>query len=206
MAPERFPNVAAYLAPLPDGMASYPDCCVKASVYRDALTSLSLSSEDLTGLPREIRDLIERPPLVSAWVPEVHSCVILIALLDRHFERGPAGLEAYAHWTYERNRRLLTRPLYRALFLLLSPERLLRSVGSRWGAFRKGTSLELVAQGTGWAELVVRHPPHVFNETTLYGLRGAFRAAAEAAGARNVETEAQQLKEREARYLVTWER
>lgn len=205
MNADRFPSVASYLAKLPAGICSYPECSVKASVYRDALESRPLSRVDLLLLPPEVVELVERPPPVTVWVPEVVSTVILVAILDRHFPTGRPGLEAFRDWTYDRNRRLLTRPLYRALFLLLNPERLLRNVGKRWDAFRRGTRLELLANGPGWAELVVRHPPNLFNESTLYGLSGAFRAAAEASGGRNVETEARQTKEREARYVISWQ-
>jgi uncharacterized protein (TIGR02265 family) len=202
---ERFPSVASYVAKLPAGIGSYPECSVKASVYRDALESRPLSQVDLLLLPPQVVELVERPPPVTMWVQETFSNAILIAILDRHFPKGRAGLEAFGEWTYERNRRLLTRPAYRALFLLLNPERLLRNVGSRWEAFRRGTRLELLASGPGWAELVVRHPPHLYSDATLYGLRGAFKAAAEASGGRNVETEARQTKEREARYVVSWQ-
>ncbi len=177
---------------------------VKASVFRDALESRPLSPQDVALLPPAAAELVAHPPPVSLWIPEVHSCVVLIAILDRHFPPGPAGLEEYAEWTYERNRRLLTRPLYRALFLLISPERLLRGVGRRWGAFRRGTTLDIVGQGPGWAELRVRHPTNLFNESTRYGLRGAFRAATEASGGRDVRAQATQVTEREARYTLRW--
>lgn len=203
---ERFPTVASYLERLPRGVASYPECSVKASVFRDALESRALSAEDLSGLPHEVAELVERPPPVVTWIPDVQCLVILTAIRDRHFPSGQAGLEAYSNWMYERNRRLLTRPLYRALFLLVSPERLLRGVDRRWGAFRRGTSLSLVAQGTGWAELLARHPPHLFNESTHYGICGAFRAATEASGGRQVHTETREVKAHEARYVLTWQK
>jgi len=172
-----------YLASLPRGVESYPEAQVKASVYRDGLDSFDLARE-VEGLPEPVAELILDPLPVTAWVPEVHSLSVLLALRDRLFEPGPEGLDRYEHWVFERNLRLLRRPLYRALFLLISPERLLSGVERRWSAFRRGTSARVVASGPGFAEIVISHPPKLYDQTVHRGLAGALRAAAAAAGAR----------------------
>lgn len=133
---ERLPSVDRYLERLPRGLSSHPECQVKASVYRDALASHGLESV-ISELPRELRELVLEPPPVSSWVPEVYANSIMMAIRDVHFEPGTVGVTAYSEWTRQRNLLLLTRPLYRALFLLLSPERLLKGLQRRWGAFRR---------------------------------------------------------------------
>ncbi|MCZ7677693.1 MAG: hypothetical protein M5U28_02505 [Sandaracinaceae bacterium] len=158
MDPERFPSAAAYLARLPEGLASHPQCVVKASVLRDVADARPLGPDDLAALPGPVAQLVREPPPVSSWVPEVHALVAMIAIRDRHFAPGEIGLSAYEEWTYERNKKLLARPLYRALFLLLSPERLLRNVGNRWAMFRRGSRLELVERSASSATVRLSFP------------------------------------------------
>ncbi len=199
---DRFPTAAAYVARLPDGLASHPECVVKASVLRDVVDARPLDRDDLDALPPEVAPLISEPPPVSAWVPEVHALVAMIAVRDRHFAPGEVGLAAYEAWTYERNRKLLARPLYRALFLVLTPERLLARVETRWAMFRRGSTLELVGSAPGRAELRMSYPSHLVEHTTARGLRGALRAATELAGGRDVAVEIVSIEEREAHFVA----
>ena len=100
---EPFPSVRAYLERLPFGIDSHPECEVKASVLRDALASRALDS-DLDALPAPVRELVRSLPPVSAWIREVHALVAMLAIRDRYFAPGPAGLEEYEVWTRQRNR------------------------------------------------------------------------------------------------------
>jgi uncharacterized protein (TIGR02265 family) len=165
-------------------------------VYRDALGSRSLASV-LSELPEPVRELVENPPPVSTWVREVHANVVMISLRDVHFASGAAGLADYMEWTRQRNVLLLTRPLYRALFLLLSPERLLRGLERRWSAFRRGTQVHATRSEPGFVELSVRYPSHLYEATALV-------AALEASGAQGVSVELLEFGEREARYRGSW--
>ena len=111
------PNVTRYLEHLPQGIDSHAHCMVKASVYRDALESRGLQAV-LSDLPSDVQELVEHPPPVSAWVREVHTNTIMIAIRDAHFDVGATGLREYGEWTRKRNRALLTRQTRRvgALF------------------------------------------------------------------------------------------
>lgn len=202
--PRSFPTTARYLERLPAGLRSHPQCLVKASVLRDVLDARPLSLEDMSALPEEVHDLAKAPPPVSAWVSEVHSIVLMLAIRDRHFAAGEAGHEAYEQWTYERNRRLLARPLYRAVFLLLSPERLLRGAERRWGVFRRGSTLELVSREEGVARMRTVYPSFLAEETVAHGLRGALRAATELAGGRDASVDLVSVGERETLFDVRW--
>ncbi len=188
---------------MPLGIDSHPHCKVKASVYRNALDSRGLD-DVLTVLPDEARELVEHPPPVSAWVPEVPAMVVMIAIRDVHFEAGDAGIKAYAEWTRERNLKLLTRPLYRALFLVLSPQRLLQGVQRRWRVFRQGTEIETTQSGPNSAAVRVRFPAHLYDKVALSGMRAAMLAALEAAGARKLKLEIVSIGDREARYEASW--
>ncbi len=196
-------GIDAYFQRLPLGIESYPDCRVKASVVRDAIASRPL--DDVSGdLPPELESLVAEPPPVTAWVPEVHAVALMIAIRERHFGPGALGLEDLEQWTLERNRRLLTRPLYRPLFILLSPERLLKGLERRWSAFRRGTRLRVREAHGGGAELALQHPAHLYDEVTLRAMAGAFRAAGIAAGARHARAEIIDQNPREVRWNITW--
>jgi hypothetical protein len=200
---EPFPSVSAYLERLPFGIDSHPECEVKASVLRDALASRALDS-DLDALPAPVRELVRSLPPVSAWVREVHVLVVILAIRDRYFAPGPAGLEEYERWTRQRNRALLTRPLYRALFLVVSPERLIEGMQRRWSHFRRGTRIELVERAPRSVVVRVRFPAELYEETMLHGLRGALHAALEAAGARETAIDFERKTPREAWYRLHW--
>lgn len=200
----RFPNTARYLERLPAGLGSHPQCVVKASVLHNVLDARPLHAEDLAALPAPVLALANEPPPVSAWISEVHAIVLMLAIRDRHFAPGAPGLEAYEQWTYERNRRLLARPLYRAVFLLLSPDRLLRGVERRWSVFRRGSTLELLSRGEGTARLRTIYPSFLAEETVACGLRGALRAAVELAGGRNASVEVISVEETETLFDVHW--
>lgn len=197
------PNVTRYLEQLPQGIDSHAHCMVKASVYRDALESRGLQAV-LSDLPSDVQELVEHPPPVSAWVREVHTNTIMIAIRDAHFDVGAAGLREYGEWTRKRNSALLTRPLYRALFLVLSPQRLLRGAERRWGAFRRGTSLVVTNATLHAAALEVQFPQSLYEETALAGMRAAMTAALEAAGARDIEMQLASAGDRHARYDARW--
>ena len=199
----NLPSVQSYLEQLPLGVASHPECEAKASVLRNALASRSLAHV-LDELPAPVRELVVDPPPVSAWVREVHALVAMVAIRDVHFPAGPVGLSEYEEWTHQRNRELLLRPLYRALFLVLSPDRLLDGMQKRWHHFRRGTSIELIERERGRATVRIRFPSNLYEETVFVGLRGALRAALEAAGAHAIEIETENAGVRDARYRLAW--
>jgi hypothetical protein len=81
-------------------------------------------------------------------------------------------------------RALLRAPLYRVLFAVLSPERLLNGAAQRWHAFRQGTELVTLEKGRGFARLELTFPPGLHSDLTLYLLAAAFEAAIDCTGAR----------------------
>lgn len=201
--PERFPCTTAYLDRLPRGIHSHPRCEVKASIFVDQLSSLTLADEDLRALPAEVQALVDNPPPVTAWIPEVVTVTYTIALRDAFFP-PPGGDAGYAEWTYERNKRLLGSRLYRALFVLVSPDRLFRNIGRRWGRIRRGSTLELLEQSPGYARLRSRYPSYLHDESVAFGMSAAFRAAAELAGAKGIDCEAPQVGERETTFVIRY--
>jgi hypothetical protein len=176
-----------YIARLPVGVDSYPDVVVKASTFTAALADKPIP----TGrgkIPPAIEKLILTPPLVSAWVPEVHMVSIFKLIGDYHFE-GRGGTPAFLEWVYEQNRKLLGGKLYRALFYFLTAEHVFRGVEQRWSAFRRGSTLSVVSRSNQHALLEFRYPRYMLDEEGLLAVGTALRAAGEMAGAIRTEIE-----------------
>lgn len=118
-----FPTVAEYLDRLPQGIASYPQCMAKASILCQALKDKPLDVP-AGALPDPLESLIRRPPPLSAWIPETCFHGVMFALQDVYFP-GPRGREEFRRWTYQQASSLLQTTLYRALFFVVSPTRLI---------------------------------------------------------------------------------
>lgn len=201
---DRFPLASAYLDRLPVGILSHPQCQVKASIFLDQHATRPLPDEDLERFPREVVELVRDPPPLSAWIPEVVAMTYLVGVREKHFP-PPIGDAEYEEWTYERNRRLLGGRLYRAVFLLVSPERLFRHVDRRWNRVRRGSRIELVEQRPGYARLTTHYPSFLHDESVAIGMRGAMRAVAELAGAKKVEITVPDVRERSTSFEVRYE-
>lgn len=186
MEPVLHPSVARYLALLPEGLASFPEAQAKGAILREVIDDRLYRIEPAS-LPRELAALYRDPPTVSQWCPEVHFNALVLAVHDQYFA-GADGEAAFDRWAYDRNRRMLDKPLYRILFSVASPSHLLHGVKRRWSAFRRGTELRVDSlDGTeGWLSLT--HPPHLVTDLEARGLAGALRAALELSGGRNVTT------------------
>lgn len=169
----RLPTMTAYIAALPSGLASYPDCMAKASLYRTFLADRPLS--DTEGVPAELVDLIDHPRPVNTWISEVRSHALMLACFDRGF----ADLEEFARFAYDGQRKLFESKLYAVLMRWTSPKRLLASVSQRWELFHRGSQLRVEDSGENWARLRLRTPAHVYDHVSRTGLTEGLRAALE---------------------------
>jgi hypothetical protein len=197
---DALPSVARYLEKLPAGLASYPECLVKASVLRNSADPRVLGPE--VPLPPEVRALLDHPPPVSVWVPEVHYTVIQLATHEVHFP-GPDP-QAFITWVHARNVQLLSTPLYRALFLVLSPERVLLGLEKRWGSFRRGTQLQVLRADSRTADLLLRTPPNLYAQVSVWAMGAALRAGMVAAGAKPARLEGELRGTDEIRFHAIW--
>ena len=194
-------SIRKYLDALPNGAASYPECCVKASVLRQHVNAKPLGPE--VDLPPLTRRLVDDPPTVTEWIPEIHFNIAMLAILDVHFDAR--RLESYHAWSYEQNRKLLGTPLYRMMFLLVTPERLLRGIEKRWGAFRRGTEFRILSATAGRAELCVQSPPFLYTSLSLQRMARAFQAAIDCAGARASHVELASHTSTESVFSLGWQ-
>ncbi|MBL8740469.1 MAG: DUF2378 family protein [Myxococcales bacterium] len=199
---ETFSTLDAYLRQLPDGLDSFPRCSIKASVIRDALKSRPLADDPR--LPAPIRAFLESPPPVSSFVPEVLSNSMLLAVYDVHF--SALGQKAAWDWLHGTTYQLLRTPLYRILFAVMSPDRLVTGVAQRWGAFRRGSELVITEKRDGLARLRLVFPDGLHTDLTIYLVSAAFRAALDCSGAKSTDVEVESRSSRQAVFVCRWSR
>jgi hypothetical protein len=177
------PRTTAWLAGLPRGLDSYPECLVKGSLLRRLVKSQSLQPH-LPLLPPELLGWFESPPLVSAWVPEVHLFAMLHALRDLVYEEH--ALHTFVSAGIER---MISSPLYKIMFLVVTPKRLLQGIGRRWDQFHRGTTMTATDR-EDVIDVHVDHPAHLYS-ATIRGLTAAtFLTAVTAAGGRGYRVQA----------------
>lgn len=194
-------SVHDYLERLPDGLDSYPQCVAKASLLSHALESRPISPPP-GSVPEPVQRLIEQPPPVSAWIPEVTFNAAVLAIYDEVF--GGTDSKGFEDWVCDMNRQLFASPLYRVLFAFVSPSRLVSLSTSRWSAFHRGSTLTLLEARRDSSRIRLEFPPRLFGRVMLVGFTAGVRAAAMVAGARDASGELGEITDTFAEYTVQW--
>lgn len=173
---------------------------MKGSVVRQLVTTPYARSIE-PDLPPVLRAYFETPPLVSAWCNEVHFHAILHAVFDVRFE---ANETRFLAWVKDENRTLMQSALYKVIFLVVSPERLFKSIGPRWGALRKGTSAELIDVGTHGGRLRIHHPLHLYSDLVSRVRATSMATIAESSGAKNVRVSPDNASPTSVDFVAQW--
>ena len=193
----------AYLARLPDGIASYPEMLTKGAIIRTILAEAPRPLTEAVGLPLRVQELARTPPSASSWVTEVEGWAVVLAVHEHCFA-GPDGRTRFWTWGHAMNLQLFRSPLYRILFTVLSPERLWVGAARRWSAFHRGTVVSDVTCTTGVASFRLTTPPYVMPEVGRLGLTSAFHAALEIAGGKAVQVTGAVESPETSRFHATW--
>jgi hypothetical protein len=195
-------SVEEYLATLPEGIDSYPETKVKGSLIRVVPGDLDRGAV-ARFLPPKAGALLLDPPPPNAWAPEVWFVAMVTAVYQAGFADA-GGVPAWEAWVYAHNRTLLGGPLYRILFAVLSPERLMIGVQKRWSAFRRGSSVRIVEHGKNHSVLKLDTPPYLLNDLGRRALACAFRAAIELGGAKLAHVTLQAESPSSTMYDMRW--
>jgi hypothetical protein len=194
------PLLTRYVERLPNGLDSYPNVMAKGSILSRLVDSYQGVAPE--GLPAQLEAHFARRPAPTEWVPEVHLVALTTSLVDTLFRDQPAA--AFERWALLENKQLLSGPLYRVLFAVLSPERILVGMEKRWSAFHRGTTFEPVEAGRFMAIVRFAYPPHLLSPQTLITRSTAIRAAVETAGAKLVSVEAREESPKSTLFEVRW--
>ena len=125
---------------------------MKGSLLRRLVKSQMLQPH-AEHVPAPLAAWFETPPLVSAWVPEVHMFAMLHLLRDLVYD--DAKLDEFVGSGIQR---MISSPLYKLMFLVVSPTRLLHGIGRRWEQFHRGTAMEVGRDTGSTIDAVVTHP------------------------------------------------
>lgn len=179
----RYPNLEEWLAKLPDGEHSYPQCVMKAGLVNVALEHRTfVPPEDL---PAWLRAFVEQPHTATAWVPIVHCNAYLLAQLDADFG---GSVERYLEFNYDVNRAFAESSMYRMLYRVVSPSFLLRRAADMFRLVYRGLGFAVSAH-QGSATLRITHPPQLYPRCLAEGWAAAMRATLDNAGAREARVE-----------------
>jgi hypothetical protein len=188
-----------YVAGLPKGLDSFPDCLAKGSVLRSTLVQQPVP-ELAARLPESLRTLVTDPPVDSEWLPEARFVAIYHAVAD---VRGYSDADVL-NWARDRNRALFRNPAYRILMAVSSPGTLIRGAAMRWSNWHRGTSLEIEGIQDEGVRALLRFPEGLFDQTMLEVFGEAFAAGLELARAPKPSSRVELVEPGVARYLASW--
>jgi hypothetical protein len=190
-------RLTAYLERLPQGVDSYPECRAKASAYREALARRPVP---LDGLPPALQERLASPALVSAWIPEVHSLALGLAVADHHRMTDREYLDS----VYVLSRDLLGGPTYRFLMADESPEAMLRHADVRWQAMHQGVGLSTERMGERACAYLLAFPVRLLDALLLQAFGQTFRASLSLSGAAEPRVSLVAHGETSARIEASW--
>lgn len=193
------PSVESYLASLPRGLSSYPECTHKGEPL-----GVWLQRSPTRGLarlvPGPVAALLDRDRPTPAWVPDVHANVLYLAMRQAHFADDSAFL-AHARAC---NQAVLETPMNRVLFWAAAPRAILRAAGLRWGSLHRGSTIDVRVGQDSSATVVLSFPRGLFPELVLRGNATGFAVALENAGARDVEILLRAIEPTRAVFTGRW--
>jgi hypothetical protein len=193
------PSIDAYLASLPRGIASYPECQQKGEPIEVWLRQ-SPTRDVARLVPPQVAALLDRSRPTPAWVPDVHANVLYLAMRQAYFADDAAFL-AHAR---KCNRAVLETPMNRLVFWVAAPRAILRGTGLRWGSLHRGSSLEVRVARDSSGEVVLSYPRGLFPELVLRGNAMAFAVALEYAGGKDVDVQLRSVEPTRAVFTGRW--
>lgn len=159
-----FPRVERYLARLPVGIDSYPECTAKASVFRAFSESRSLRGFAWRSVDPKIAAMLRTPFAATDWLPQVGVMASILAIADHH----RLDEERTMAWFRECNVSLLSNRMYAALMSLGSPAMLVKLGSLRWGMLHRGIGFGITLGDRG-ADATITYPPFLYSDVLLRG-------------------------------------
>jgi hypothetical protein len=197
--PRSLPLSAAYIAALPRGLDSYPQCRVRTMVTRLTIERFPKLLAH-PGISDEFKERLRGALAEGEWMPETLGTTLRILTREVVFQNDAE----YNDWTFEISSEVFKRPAYRVLMYVMSPSLVMLGATRRWKAFREGSKLVANVRGNE-GDIVLNFPPHLYTALVLEGFGQAFRASLVAARARNVRLALDDAQPESARWSVAWD-
>lgn len=176
-----FPLVEQFLAKLPEGVASYPQCQSRGTTLGRLVDRLEVVAP-AGGLPPEVECILRDPPR-GPWIPTAPYLAALVAIREMKCPVGPEGDAMFHRELEQTSREIYGSARFRVMFFLASPSRMLSAAARRWEGFYRGTSLAVIDQQPTSAVASLRHPPHLSHNFADVGWGQAIAVALESSGA-----------------------
>jgi serine/threonine protein kinase len=187
-------RAGGYLASLPDGLASYPECRIDAALVRLALTRAPVDDAIVDAIRRDHGLATER------WIPEACGRAVLALIADVH-GFSPEAYDAFV-------RRTVRARLASGFTRFVSPPpasaRAFDALTRAWWTLHRGTSLVVTDAGPGHASIALQHPPKLFDALARADVVQTLHAAMEHSGARVVDVDPMPPEPGRMRARVRW--
>ncbi len=190
----------AYVASLPQGLASYPECRSKASIWRNIRRGTE-TGPLLGRVPPELTVFSAEGLLDTTWISAVESFASHLALRDALFPSDAAMVDHFRML----DRQLLSGPLYRMLFAVATPMRVVHAADRRFKAMFEGITLSAHQEDDCRVSLSLRYPPQLLPPLVGCLYLVAFEVAVELAGAKAVKSRVSSHGDTAANYELTWD-
>ncbi len=195
----RFPHLVEYLAKLPAGLDSYPECLTKGALLRSSLDGVRFHPS-WASLPPRLRSALEVRPLPTEWISTVLTDSVSLVIVDTYFPTT----DAMTKWNYDRTLQTANLPIYRMLTRVAGLPSFLRGAVKMHGFFQRGTDIR-IKLAEGQADLRLEHPPHLHGRLNHMSNEAVFRALLDAAGAREASVLLLESTPTFARYRARWQ-
>jgi len=193
-----FPRLSEYVARLPEGLRSFPECRAKASLLRALLEARGDKPLPRAG-PPELVSLVCEPPTPNSWISEVQYVAAHYFLADA----DRAGEKEFIEMTYRASRALTESRMYSALAKVASPSVMFRGAVTSWALIHRGVRLSARA-AVGTASAWLLHPAHLYPRLAHVSAAEGFRAVIEAANGQNVVVKLLESRPDGAEFEASW--
>ncbi len=195
----RYPRFTRYVAGLPNGLASYPQCTSKASLPLMLVKGMPAPLPRPEDVPDPLRRYLVSPPS-GMWVPEAESMALSLLIADHYRMTEVQHLE----WLKNQNRSFFSSLMYRAVMSFFSPSALASKAADRWAAVHRGSTLTIHMVGPRDVDAVLEFPPRLFPMIALQQLTAVFEAALENSKARDSEVVVAELTDTRGVFHARW--
>ena len=197
---DNYPGLADYLAGLPNGLDSYPECTSKGSLLRSTLEGHPHNAF-VEGLPPLLAGLIDSPPPPGIWRPAVHGIALVHAVCDRFYPTE----EDILLWGRRRSESMAANRLYRAVLRVSSPRVLFRMTTQLNGLLQRGTTFVQEFLEPGHSVATLYYPARLHTRRTLLGTVALSRMLVELTGGRCTSAELTNCERTHATFETRWE-
>jgi len=199
MVQHRYRLMQRYLDGLPAAENAYPQCSMKAAFVN--LTRERTPFVATPDMPDWLKAFIDARWPATEWVPLVQCNAWVLAMIDGLWG---GSVERYLRFNYETNLDYAKSPMFKLLYMMISPGFLMRHVPLAFRRGIRGPGFTVLRSEPGLATVQIAFPHGLYDEVIAQGWTAAFRAMLEATGTNDVQVVLAKHSPMLATYDATW--